>query len=237
MPNYSNEWIRAELLSLSEPDYKRFSASLIPNIDPNKILGVRFQKLRKIAQSLAKDDFQAYLNNASDDTFEEIMLQGMVIGCIKGTPAQILPLVKNFIPKIDNWSVCDSFCTSLKLAKSYPDEIWEFLAAYLTSDREYEIRFAVVMLLHYYITESYLNRVLSELDLIHKDTYYVKMAVAWAVSMCYIKFPHRVMPYLQSNHLDDFTYNKALQKIVESRQINADTKSIIRAMKRPSLNS
>jgi hypothetical protein len=70
------------------------------------------------------------------------------------------------------------------------------------------------------------------LDAIKHPGYYVKMAAAWAISLCYIKFPRITMDYLQNSSLDDFTYNKALQKIIESYQVNQDTKKIIRSMKR-----
>ena len=40
-----------------------------------------------------------------------------------------------------------------------------------------------------------------------------KMAIAWAVSICYIKFLDLTSDYLKHNTLDDFTYNKALQKL------------------------
>ena len=59
------------------------------------------------------------------------------------------------------------------------------------------------------------------------------MAVAWALSIYFIKLPGAVMPYLEHNHLDDWTYNKALQKITESFRVDQETKTIIRSMKRP----
>jgi 3-methyladenine DNA glycosylase AlkD len=70
------------------------------------------------------------------------------------------------------------------------------------------------------------------LDNIKHDGYYVKMAVASAISICYVKFPLRTMKYLKNNNLDDFTYNKSLQKISESLQVDKETKAIIRSIKR-----
>ena len=40
------------------------------------------------------------------------------------------------------------------------------------------------------------------------------------------------MEYLKNNALDDFTYNKALQKIIESYRITKEDKEIIRNMKK-----
>ena len=133
---------------------------------------------------------------------------------------------------IDNWAVCDSFCGTLKIAGKHKEEMWGLLAPYLGSELEYECRFGAVMLLDYYIDEDYVDRALCALDRIRSQAYYSRMAVAWAVSIFYVKMPERVMPYLQKNHLDDWTYNKALQKICESLRIDGQTRELIRSMKR-----
>lgn len=88
------------------------------------------------------------------------------------------------------------------------------------------------MLLDFYIEEEYISRVLQLLDSVEREGYYVKMAVAWAISICYVKLPEPTMKYLERNSLDDFTYNKALQKITESYRVDQDTKKMIRSMKR-----
>lgn len=222
--------IRNQLLALADEEYQKFSSGLIPNA--HNILGVRLPQLRSIAKDIAKHDWATYLDSAHDDYFEEVMLQGMVIGYIKADIEEVLSRAEAFIPKINNWSVCDSFCITLKCAKKYPDQVWEFLQPYLQSDKEYDIRFAVVMLLNYYVDEAYIHAVLEKLDQIQHDGYYVKMAVAWAISICFIKYPEITMPYLQHNHLDKDTYNKALQKIVESNRISPEMKQTIRSMKR-----
>ncbi|OAB40318.1 DNA alkylation repair protein [Paenibacillus antarcticus] len=222
--------IREQLLELVDKDYQKFSSALIPNI--NSILGVRLPELRKLAKSIAKGDWRSYLEHPECEYFEEIMLQGMVIGYIKTDIEDILTYIDSFVPKIDNWSVCDSFCVGLKFTKSNMKQVWAFLQSYLSSDKEYEIRFGVVMLLNFYIEEEYIDRVIEQLDNIEHEGYYVKMAVAWAISNCYIKLPEPTMIYLTSNSLDDFTYNKALQKITESFRVDQDNKQIIRSMKR-----
>ncbi|GGH23680.1 DNA alkylation repair protein [Paenibacillus segetis] len=222
--------IRELIMELAEEDYQKFSASLIPNI--NNVLGVRIPLLRNLAKQIVKGDWRTYLEHADQDYFEEVMLQGIVIGYIKADIEEILQYVRDFVPKIDNWSVCDSFCVGLKFVKTNRARVWDFLQPYLMSGKEYEIRFGVVMLLDYYIDEEYIERVLQCLDRINHEGYYVKMAVAWAVSICYVKLPEPTMTFLKGNSLDDFTYNKALQKITESYRVDQETKTIIRSMKR-----
>ncbi|RXI67915.1 DNA alkylation repair protein [Clostridium tetani] len=225
-----NKKIREEIFELIDEDYKKFSSSLLPNID--NILGVRLPELRKLAKKVAKDDWRKFIDTADNQYFEQIMLQGMVLGYIKTNIEEILLYVAEFIPKIDNWSVCDSFCGGLKFTKNNMEQVWNFIQPFLSSKKEYEVRFAVVMLLDFYINDEYIDKVLKLLDNVNHPGYYAKMAVAWAVSICYIKFPEKTMDYLKNNNLDDFTYNKSLQKICESLRVDKETKKIIKAMRR-----
>jgi len=222
--------IHEQLLALSEPEFQKFSSSLLPGT--NNILGVRLPALRKLAKKIAKGDWRAYLTSAEDQSFEEIMLQGMVIGYVRADLPELLERIAAFVPKIDNWSVCDSFCSGLKIARKEPEAIWDFLQPYLHTEREFEARFGVVMLLFYFIEDLHIRRVLALLDQIPSKEYYARMAVAWAISICFVRFPALTMEYLKTeNSLDDFTYHKALQKITESNCVNRETKAVIRRMK------
>lgn len=225
-----NTWIKAQLEAQKEPSFQQFMAKLLPGID--NILGIRLPTLRKIARQLANGNWQDYLQSASDDSYEEIMLQGLVLGYAKGNLKEKEPFLRLFIPKIDNWSVCDSTCATIKLAKEEPEAFWNFLQKYLHSQREYEVRFALVQMLDYYINEGYLARVLEAIDNVKLKAYYVQMAQAWAVSICYREFPQQTLPYLKENHLDDFTHNKAIQKITESLKVPKEEKSFLKTLKR-----
>ena len=164
------------------------------------------------------------------------MLKGLLIGYArrraKAPLSEILAEAGDFLPLIDNWSVCDSFCSTLKIAREYPEEVWDFLLPYFRSENEFFVRFAVVMSLDYYINPEYIDRLFPLYDSIRHPAYYVKMAVAWAVSMCYVRFPQKTESYLASCALDDFTYNRAIQKTTESRCVDAQTKAHLRSLKR-----
>lgn len=230
MNHWSNQSLRQELEALAEPSYQQFATSLIPDCRP--MLGVRIPHLRKIARRLAKETPLEYLAQAPEDTFEELMLKGLVIGYLQTDWETLLEEIARFVPKIDNWSICDSFCSSLKRVKEAPDRFWCFLQPYLNATRPFELRFAIVMLLNYYIDDAHLSAVLTSLEGIHSQDYYVKMAIAWAISLCFIRFPEQGLCFLQRTSLDTDSYNKALQKICESRQVDASTKAIIKKMKR-----
>lgn len=230
--NIQEDNIRKTLEELADPDFQKFTSSLIPTLPGEKILGVRLPEIRKLAKELAKGDWQQYLAQAKDDSYEEILLQGVLIGNIQAPLTEMLEYIRKFLPKIDNWSTCDSFCAGLKLAKTYPEEIWDFIQPYFQAEEEYQVRFAVVMLLDYYVEESYRDAALQLLERVRHEGYYVKMAVAWAISKFYIHFPESVTAFLRKSSLDDVTYNKALQKILESRAVDAGKKEEIRRMKK-----
>jgi 3-methyladenine DNA glycosylase AlkD len=160
------------------------------------------------------------------------MLQGMIIGYMESDISDIFSYAEKFVPKIDNWSVCDSFCSGFKHALKHQDEVWKWLEQFVKSEREFEVRFGVVMLLNYYIDDAYVNRLFPIFEAIRQDGYYVKMAVAWAISICYIKYPQKTMVFLRESKLDVFTYNKSLQKIVESRCVSEEEKIQIRKMRK-----
>ena len=258
--------IRKDLLSMAETEYRDFSAKLLP--EGENLLGVRLPKLRKYAKQIWKCYGHMYLdavllsdfnkektdsslskqkatekNLPQDEAMEEILLQGMVIGNLKAGNDQelteIFDYIKRYVPKIVNWSTCDSFCAGLKITKQYPAQMWAFLQEYLTSEREFAIRFGIVMIINYYINEEYFNCLFPIFNIIGErhHAYYVEMALAWAISICYVHMPEETECYLRDMRskpdvLDDFTYHKALQKILESRCVSTEQKGIIRAMKR-----
>ncbi len=235
--------VQKQLFELAEPEYAKFSSGLLPGTE--RMIGVRLPLLRKEAKRLVKEEcWREYVEefnrqyDISKDAvlFEEIMLTGMIIGLLKTSKIslqEVLDFISDFIPKIDNWSVCDSFCAGLKIAKDQPDEIWDFIIPYLKSNREYELRFVIVMMLDYYIEEIHVDEIINGIDHLQHEAYYVKMAAAWCLSMCYVKFPEKTLEYLKSeqNHLDDFTYNKTIQKIIESLKVSKEEKKVLRTIK------
>lgn len=223
--------IKKMLLEQAEENYREFSSGIIPDV--HNILGVRLPALRKIAKEIYKNgNWQEFVNSAESEFMEETMLRGILIGLIKDKPEKILEYVKNFVPQITNWAVCDTFCNSLKFTKNNKELVWEFLKPYLKSKRDYDIRFGVVMLLSFFIEEDYLDEILNLLENIRHEGYYVKMGVAWAVSICYIKFPEKTLKFLKNCKLDDWTFNKSIQKIIESYRVDKPTKETLKKMKR-----
>lgn len=226
------EKIKNKLFELADEKYKEFHGGLCPGV--NNIIGVRVPVLRNYAKELVKKySLEELWNQIDDEYYEEIMLKGMIIGLSKKENIDVVfNYIKQFVPKINNWAVCDVFCAGLKITKKYKEEMWNFIQTYIKSEKEFEIRFAIVMILDYYIEEEYLKKDFEIFDSITNKDYYVQMAIAWAVSICLIKHYDKTVQYLRNCKLDKFTFNKSLQKAIESYRISNDKKEILKIMKK-----
>ncbi len=230
---------RKELENMADDALAQFTAKLCPDTDSSRILGIKVPELRKIAKSIVKEGKNtAYIEEAmnfkKEKYLEEILLEGFVIGYSKIPLDQKLEYIKLFIPQIDNWLINDTVCSTLKVKKE--DELkklWSFILPYLKSKKQFEVRYAVTTMLGNFIIEEYVDKVIEELDKIENKEYYTEMAVAWTLAEVGIKFNDKAMKYLNGkNSLDKFTYNKTLQKMIESYRISESQKVQLRAMKR-----
>ena len=237
---YTEEKVRELLMEMAEPDYAKFSGSLLGR--EAVMLGVRLPRIRELAKKVAGTDGRKYLEKTLTDTdgreagiqyMEELMLYGMVIGCMREKLEILFPYIRRYVARIDNWSLCDSFCAGLKQTKKEPEKMWEFLQSYLCSDKEFDLRFGVVMLMDFYVTPEYIDRLVEIYDGIPHEGSYVKMAVAWALSVCLVKQWEKSFAYMKSpeNHLDEFTYTKTVQKCRESFRLTEEQKELLRELK------
>ena len=223
--------LREELFKHKDEKYKNFQLSLIPNV--NNIIGVRLPILRKIASELAKTP--CWGKYKGDFYLEEAMVWGLIIGYAKIEPQKRIEILREFVPVINNWAVCDTVCSNLKFTKTNKTLVWNFIQPYLKSDKEYEIRFGVVMILNYYIEDDYIDRVLGILNGIKSDDYYAKMAQAWALSVCFAKQWDKTLKWFQNSNLSVWVYNKTIQKSCESFRISKKRKLILKSMKKASV--
>lgn len=198
------------------------------------VTGVRVPVIRNLAKKItrSRQDCLYFLKEYEIENHEEFILKGVVIASAKIDIDEKLALFKPYMEEIYDWSACDIAISSFKFKEAELKHVYDFILPYRYSRREYEIRCLLVMLLEYFVTDDYFNNITDILDNIYLEDYYVKMAAAWLISVIFIKNRDGALKYLKNNGLDDWTYNKALQKITESSRVSAYDKDIIRAMKR-----
>lgn len=228
MSEYFNA--RHRLEELADENYKEFQAKITPTAKP--ILGVRVPLMRTLAKEILHYDWRSWLVNSPNDYFEEISLKGFVIGYAKISIIERIELTTWFLPYIDNWATCDSFVATLRFKNEEKDSFWHFIEPLMFSDYEFTARFAIVAALSLFNDEAYLPTITSSFDHISHEGYYVKMAVAWAISALAVDNPDDIERYLKHNNLDIFTHNKAIQKCCESFRIPSNKKTIWKTLKR-----
>lgn len=227
--------VRQWLQNRAEPGYLAFSSSLIPG--EKGMLGVRLPELRALAAKIAKSGaWREYLEAPEGEYFEEVMLRGMVIGAAPVPLEEKIPYIRAFVPLIRNWSICDSFCVSLKCRESERTALWELIRPYFDRSGEYEVRFAAVMGLNRFCTPEYIDELLQLLAACTHAAYYAKMAAAWALSVCYVKFPDKTMPVLIDPQVDAEIRRLALRKILESRRITSEQREEIQGLRKGGLS-
>ncbi len=218
------------LLENQDLKYREFQKKLIPGTE--NIIGIRMPVLQKLAKQIARGDYHSFLEDMSFEYYEQSMLYGLVLGSIGKDFATVFHYTKKFVPTITNWGVCDSLCTKLKEANKHREELLPYIIECCRDNREFVVRFGVVMLMCYYIDPLHLDIIFKEYNSINTEAYYVRMGIAWSVSFCYVRYPQRTFEYLQNNNLDDWTHNKAIQKIRESLRVSAQDKELVNGLKR-----
>lgn len=219
--------LREELFSLQDLDYKYFHEKLVPTVSSDLIIGVRLPIMREIAKRLAKEENTSF----ECKYYEELMIKGLVIGYKKCNIEQRLLDLKEFVPMINSWGVCDSCCSTYKFTNKNMNRVWDFITQYVNGS-EYEVRFAVVMMMDYYINDEYVDDVIKHYSSIKRDEYYINMAIAWGLSFVYIKYPERVERLFISGELSNWVQNMAIQKIRESNRVDKEQKEYLKKYKR-----
>lgn len=221
--------IREQLFALADDKYKTFQSSLLPNIEKDRIIGVRTPHIKKLAKELVKANlYEEFIFDLPHYYYEENNLHAFILMQIKDFDSCI-SAVNSFLPYIDNWATCDSlrpkvFCKNrLALLK----EIYRWLS----SKHEYTVRYAVEMLMVHFLDEVFSPEFLDLVSGIKTDGYYVHMSVAWYFATALAKQWEHAFPHIAQRKLDQRTHNKAIQKSIESRLIPKERKEMLKTLK------
>jgi len=216
------------LFEIRDIKYKDFHSNL--GVGGN-VIGIRTPLLKSIAKDISKGNYRKFLELLSVDYYEEVTLYGLIICNVKDLDESVkyLEIYKN---RINNWASCDLFCSGYKIVKKNKSYYWDYINNNIGSDNLWIRRMCFVLMISYYVESKYLENIFKLCDVYNTSDYYVQMAVAWLISICYIKFPEATLMYIKSNKLDNFTHNKAIQKIRESYRVSDNDKKKLNELKR-----
>lgn len=211
--------IKKQLDEEAEESYRTFASSLIP-YTRFPIIGVRIPRLRKLAKKIYKEYSEEYLKEEIT-CFEEVLLHAFVIG-MNNDINTIVDNINAFLPMIDNWSTCDSFCSSLKIIHQNADYFWKYVEEWIVDNSMFTKRFGYVLMLNYYVNDAYYKKCIDCVVKNPSDEYCVYMAQAWLLSMIYVTYPNDVIEVLPLMNIH--TRKKTILKIQDSRQISKEDK-------------
>ena len=222
--------LHERLLALSTTGGQVYVSKVTPGSSPS--LGVRVPQLRRIAREIAKEDFREFIDNGPEEYWEYEMLKAFTVGYAKMDVEEALQKCESFIPKLHDWSVSDALCQNFAIARKNPERVYLWLMELAKVDDEYHQRVVAVILMSHLLLPEYIDGILDCMNRLKNPGYYTKMGVAWCIATAYAKFPKETHTFMLDNELDDWTYNKAIQKMIESYRVPDETKGILRTMKR-----
>lgn len=222
--------LRAELTRLAEDKYREFSKRLIPT--KQVITGVRIPLIRKLSKSVPREKIEKNLG-FRPVTMEEVLLRGFLIARLPYE--KMLKWFDSQVAEIDNWCTCDTLCASIggAVRKNREEFLDAKLNGLLSAEDEYEVRMGLVILKCAYVEKEYLELIFEWADrLAEREDYYVKMALAWLVSECFIKYPEETLVYLERSKLPRWTFNKTIAKICDSYRVEGKAKKKLWKMRK-----
>ena len=218
------------LESIQDKQYKEFHSKICNN-SKYEIIGIRAPISKSIAKEIAKTNIEDYLNIKKGKYYEEILIEGQVISKIRDEEV-FYKYFNNYIDKIDNWALCDSFSASIKIVEKYPDKYFDICINLINTNEEYKVRLGLVMILNHFINDKNIDRIINIIDNIHSDKYYINMAISWLIAELYIKHKDKTLHFIKNNNLDKFTQNKAISKINDSLRISKEEKEELKKYKK-----
>lgn len=222
---------------LNEEKYRQGHIRIINALPERRILGLHLPEMKHVAKELVRQgDASSFISACKQEydkarfslTYEETLIWGLTINALKCPLDERLEYLKAYIPVLDNWAVCDSFCCNAKWAMKVPSQtLWGFLLPYFQSKQEFEVRFAIVMSMCYLMKEEWLTAIFQQLEKIdlpsiHSEytnlpsPYYVRMGMAWLLATALAKYPDETRSFVNASTLTDEVKRLYARKARES---------------------
>ena len=233
------EELRSALASLADDEYRVFSMKGIPSERP--FIGVRIPLVREVVKRVPDEKITEFLM-VEPVAIEEVLARGMLI-CRLPYEEIVGPCddlcgrswFDSQIGFVDNWCTCDIFCSGMcrKIGKRREEFLELKVDGLLETKDEFAVRVGLVILKCGYVSEDYLAVIFDRVEgLASREEYYIRMAIAWLIAECFIKYPEVTLVYMKVSGLPKWTYNKTISKICDSHRVDEETKEMLKKMRR-----
>ena len=224
--------IERKLFEMQDVRYRDFSSSLMPDVNKDRVIGVRTPELRLLAKNLARECPGVVLGmSLPEKYFEEDNLRGFVIAELKDYDRVVAELDK-FLPFVDNWATCDMLRPKLFRNRRYSERLESDACRWLSDSRPFVCRFGIGMLMTHFLDDGFCESHHHLVGSVDNPHYYVRMMVAWYFATALAKQYAYAIRYIEANKLPVWTHNKSIQKAVESRRVRLEHKAYLRTLRR-----
>ena len=249
-------------LFLTDARYREGHLRVVNALPERRVMGLHSPEIKQVAKQLSREGGEAVMPdgihlicaNGADVIrafeavpseslcYEETVIWGYLINLEKCSLEERLAMLGQYVPVMDNWAVCDSYCAHAKwMVRADKAVLWAFLEHWFDSEHEFEVRFAVVVVMCYFLNEEWLDKVferINSLDLGRikskyktvkgkpkvaqqgtvqgAEPYYVRMGVAWLLATALAKFPDATRAFVRSSNLPEDVVKLYIRKARES---------------------
>jgi 3-methyladenine DNA glycosylase AlkD len=216
-----------DLFNLRDEKFANFNACLLPDTVKENVIGVRTPELKKYAKTIQNPD--DFLQKLPHKYFEENQIHAFLLSDIKDFE-KCANMVDAFLPYIDNWATCDQLIP--KAFGKNTDKLLPWINKWLKSKHTYTVRFAIGLLMRFYLGDKFDLKYAKQVLNIQSDEYYINMMRAWYFATALAKNWNKVISIIENKELDTWTHNKTIQKAIESFRITEPQKKYLRTLKR-----
>ena len=224
--------IENDFFNMRDEKYRDFTASLIPTMDKQSIIGVRTPQIRAYGRTMGDaqhDKSAAHLFLQNEHRYYELdNLQAVIISSVKDVD-YCIRLLNDFLPRVNNWATCDMLRP--KVLGKNKSELYKKILQWLSSQHEYTVRFGIEMLMCHFLDEDFDKSHLSLVASVRCGEYYIDMMVAWYFATALAKQYEQSVRIIQNKELSPWRHNKAITKACESLRIDKDTKSYLKGLR------
>ena len=217
------------LIEVRDEEYRRFQVKLVPNIDPQTLLGVRTPQMREIAKELFNSDVRdEFLSSMPHQYYEENLIHFFVIAMYKDFD-QCVRAVEQFLPYVNCWPVSDQ--ATPEVFRKNHQKLLPYLRKWIDSEHVYTARFGIRMLMNDFLDDDFKPEYPELVASKKGDDYYLRMMVAWYFATALARKYEEVIPYFENHRLDEWTHRKAIQKALESFRVTNEHKQYLKSLR------
>ena len=226
--------LHEKLFAMQDSEYRVFQAQMLPNLEEERLIGIRTAELVKFSKKFfdAKTKIE-FLNNLPHKYFEEDLIHVWIISKMRSYD-KCIDAVKNFLPYVDNWSVCDSLIP--KIFAQNTAKVLDEIKIWINSNSTYTVRFGILMLMKFYLGKNFDKKYLQLVADIQTKEYYIEMMAAWFFTEALIKHYDETIVFLRQKLLLPKIHTKTIKKAVESTRLSDEQKDYLKTLRRRNLD-